>query len=444
MLFHLGREHLGLEYLSAVLKGRGHEVELALDPGIFGLNDNVFYSPFLEKRFDHTKKIMKQLRRFQPDIAAFSAYTTTIKWALAMAERVKQSAPETVTVVGGVHVTLAGRRVLENEAVDYVIAGEAEEAFGEFADCAGDVEAVRGLANIGWREGENIIFNPLRPAIKDLDSLPFPDKELFSAHIRIRDDYIMMTSRGCVNKCTYCSENVINRLYSPGFYRKRSVDSCIDELVFMKRKYDFREVMFNDAIFMMDKRWLNDFLDRYRERIDVPFRCFGHASHIDRETAEMLGRAGCARVEFGMQTVDEDLKTKVLRRKESNEQARAAFEVCDAAGLQYDIDHIFGLPFEKEESHAEAAGFYSGCGRLNRVKCHLLTYFPGTEILETARQEGLVSEDEYEKVYNGDGGDFFHKLSTVEDRNKLERITACRRLMKIQPLFHKRTVDFFS
>ncbi|MDP7422986.1 MAG: hypothetical protein QGH40_13980, partial [bacterium] len=74
---HLGREHLGIEYLSSILKEAGHEVALAYDPGLFGTEDNVFYIPFLEKIFSRKEDVLALIERSAPDLVAFTVYTGT-------------------------------------------------------------------------------------------------------------------------------------------------------------------------------------------------------------------------------------------------------------------------------------------------------------------------------------------------------------------------------
>ena len=65
------------------------------------------------------------------------------------------------------------------------------------------------------------------------------------------------------------------------FFRRRRVDSVMRELKLMRRRYRFREVMFNDAILFTDKKWLRELLIRFKSEIGVPFRCFGQVRFLD-------------------------------------------------------------------------------------------------------------------------------------------------------------------
>ena len=100
LFVHLGREHLGIEYLSAILKSAGHETVSAVDIGLFGLNDNIFYIPALEKRFSLSDSIVEKFRRERPGLVCMSAYSSTLKWCFETAEKIKK-AGDVPIVIGG-------------------------------------------------------------------------------------------------------------------------------------------------------------------------------------------------------------------------------------------------------------------------------------------------------------------------------------------------------
>jgi len=141
-----------------------------------------------------------------------------------------------------------------------------------------------------------------------------------------------------------------------------------------------------------------------------------------------------------VQSVNEELRRNILNRRESNEQNARAFRLCDAYGLRYDIDHMFGLPEESETDHVMAARFYHGLRRMNRLKCHNLTCFPRTRIATISQQHGLLSERDAQNMEEGRTGDFFH---VDEIRNpEQQRIKAgFVVLFKMLPLLSKQGLD---
>lgn len=417
LFVHQGRESLGIEYLSAVLKREGHRTGLVLDPGLFGENDNVIRSRRLERLFDPRPMLLAEVEAFQPDLVGFSVYTNTYRWSLDLAAAIKDRLRVPV-VFGGAHVTLVPDEVMSNPCVDFAVVGEGEGAVVELADALEAGRDASRIANVWARRNGEVVANPIRPPNHALDDLPLPDKALFEKDVNFVDDYLILSSRGCVFNCSYCCESAINRLYGGRFYRRRSVDSVLRELTVMKRRYRFREVMFNDAILFADKAWLRDLMERYRREIGVRFRCFGQVRFLDEEVGALLKAGGCYAVEFGVQTMNEALRRQVLRRHESNRQNARAFRILDRLGISYDVDHIFGLPRESEADHQLAARFYSRWKRLNRIKCHNLTYFPGLDIVNLARDEGVLSEADVAAIRRGEVGDFFHERGVGARRQR--------------------------
>ena len=195
LFINYGRENLGIEYLSSVTKGKNYDVYLANDTGIFSKEDNVLYSPFLKTIFSREQKILESVERINPDVVGFSVYTTTYGWAVSMAKQIKKK-KDVHIIFGGIHATLVPEYLLKETAIDYVVLGEAEDAFIELIQALEQGQSARKIANVWGRENNNVFRNDMR-APADINALPFPDKLLFKKELRIEDDYVLMASRGC-------------------------------------------------------------------------------------------------------------------------------------------------------------------------------------------------------------------------------------------------------
>ncbi len=438
---HIGREHLGISYLSAVLKRAGHQVRLRYDPGLFGSEDNAFQIEPLAQRFDQSERIVRAIVSDPPDVLAFSIYTSTVRWALAVASAVREHLPQLPTVFGGIHATLEPERVVSHSAVDVVVRGEAEGVITELVQRLASDADWRQLPSLAYFEQGRLVQTPLAAPIADLDSLPLPDKQLFEEEIDHSAEYLMMSSRGCPFSCSYCCESAINRLYQGRFLRRRSVESVIDELRQARDRYGSRSVMFNDAVFISDKAWLMELLEQYRERIGLPFRCFGQVLQLDEEIARELKRAGCYCIELGLQTTNDWVRREQLNRRETLAQARAAFQICDRAALPYDIDHMWNLPTESVGDGIDALRLYSGLRCLNRVKVHFMTVFPGTAMMQIGLRDGWLSSERAERIRQGFIGDFFHDFEAYNSEMTAD-IRAFSRLFKALPLLPKGLVEW--
>ncbi|MFH1776117.1 MAG: radical SAM protein [Candidatus Omnitrophota bacterium] len=429
---NFGRENLGIEYLSAILKNAGFETALLNDPGLFTKEDNVFCSRLLEKIFSRKKRIIEEIVQTKPDLAAFSVYTSNYIWACEVAREIKKRL-DTKIVFGGVHPTLVPQEVIKQETVDFVIRGEGEAAFLVLVRALKDNARLENVPSLFYKKNGRIIENKLSPPLENLDALPLPDKELFARDVCFRDDYMITTSRGCFYNCSYCCESFYNKLYKNQYFRRRSVDSVMKELTVMKEKYNFQEVMFFDSILFTDKKWLKGLVKRFRREIDVPFRCTGHVRFLDEEIARLLKDGGCYCIDFGIQTFSERVRREILNRHETNFHIQEALDICDRFKLKYDLDLMFGLPEVQEEDYLLAVKFLQRNKYLSRIKCYNLVYYPKLLILDKAKELGLLSPDDAADIENGRINDWFRQDIIKDPKHKLWKDNF-QRLYKLYPL----------
>ncbi|MBI9075497.1 MAG: cobalamin-dependent protein, partial [Desulfatibacillum sp.] len=307
------RQALDLETLAAVLKAGGHEVSLVHDPDTFGLTDNVLQVPTLSRRFSSPAKIAQRILSKRPAAVVFSALPNTLDFCLHVAELVKSrlNAP---SVFLGLHPTLAPEYVIAQRAVNFVIEGEAETALPALLDALDRGDSPKQIDGLWWRDGQDVRHNPSGPPV-DLDALPLPDKDLFAPQETHSYSYAAMVSRGCPFSCTYCEETCLKAKHGPRYYRRKSVDSVMAELVAAKAKYKFREVIFKDSYLSGDEVWLARLMEEYRQKIGLPFKCFCTISGFTENTARLLKDGGCYGIEFGLQTWNEQIRRDVLNRK---------------------------------------------------------------------------------------------------------------------------------
>jgi len=174
LFIHLGREQIGIEYLSAVLKKEGHQTDLLHDPGLFSSEDHIFCSPFLEGIFKK-KDIIEQVLLKKPDVVAFSVYTSTYQWCCHWAAEIKKvfSVP---IIFGGIHPTLMPEQSIANSFVDFVIQGEGEDSFLSLLAALKGHAKLAEVKNLCFKKGEEKIINPFEHSLRALDDLPHPDK----------------------------------------------------------------------------------------------------------------------------------------------------------------------------------------------------------------------------------------------------------------------------
>lgn len=401
-------ESLGVEYISSVLKTR-HETFLVFDPLLF--NDNYICIKFMAKIFDYTKQILRQISSESPQLIAFSVTSDTYGWACKLAQTIKNNFEHIPIVFGGVHVTAVPLEVLKNPFVDYIISGEGEYPMLDLADALEQCMQVNEIMNLGYKKDEELIINPPRTLIQTLDELPFPDKDLFFSRNPYRlFDYGIITSRGCYYACTYCHNSADRkRAWNKHgkYFRQRSVTNVIEELKIAKKKYNYKEISIWDECFTFNLEWLKEFCLQYKSDIGVPFWTNVHPDHVTEEIIRMLEYAGCSRVEMGVQILNPEIKKNILHRHETKETIENVINMFRKSKVRIEIDIILGIPFMQESDYVELVEFFNKA-KPNSIHTFWLRYYPTTEIIDIAKENNILSDEEIMVIEQGK-----HNISSI-------------------------------
>ncbi len=394
-------ESLAVEYLSALAKIHGHRTALAFDPMLF--DDSFVYIKPLASLFSMRARMFDMLDDFQPDVIVFSVVTNTFPWFVKTGQALRKRTKAFI-IAGGIHITSVPENVLKHEFVDAIIRGEGEEAFIKLLDSLQSGSLDHSLPNLGIREENGVRLNPLLPLIQDLDSLPFPDKDIYAGtSIDSTQVYTIMASRGCPYNCSFCNNNLLRRLYgAKGYVRMRSVENVIDELSCAKRHFRARRVNFFDEVHGIERKWFEDFAEQYRSRIALPYLACTNPNIVTDDYASLLADSGCVKVDLGVQTINEVKRREIYHRHESNDRIRAAIETLKKHGIVVAAENITNFPGETEEDMVEMARFYNTT-RPDILKVFWLRYYPATEIIDIAMRHGVLGPGDVEMINDGLG-----------------------------------------
>lgn len=432
---YMGAENLGIEGLSSLLKQHGHKTSLVFDPSLF---DDKYYLQvkFLAKLFRY-KTIVEDVIATNPDIVLFSVFSDCNQWALDVARRIKQ-VKNIPIIFGGIHPTSVPDKIIKEDCVDYVVVGEADDALVELLNSLEKNEPNDSIPNVWCKKNGEVISNPVRPLRQELDSLPYPDKDLFAPHVPMKH-YMIATTRGCLFACSFCCHNFLRRLYAKDanrYVRRRSPEHVIGELKLAKQKYKFKYVSFEDDIFTYDKEWLRKFLPIYKQEIGVPYRAITHPLHVDEEIAQMLKESGCYKLEMGIQTFNQEIKRTMMTRIETTEDIVRALKCCSKYKLNFYVDMMFGFG-ETEEDMKYAVSLFNEY-RPVRITCYWLQYFPSTTVL----QKTGASEQQKKEAEQGSGNTYITGGS-VKDKKAARMIKNFQFIMKGLQIYPKWMVRFF-
>jgi radical SAM superfamily enzyme YgiQ (UPF0313 family) len=379
---------LGTLYVAGALRQAGHQVR------------------FLNGAFTSHGEIIDEVRSYQPDIAGI--YSTTFGWkrAVLTAEGIKAVSQDIFTVAGGPYPIARRGKVLEEaRPIDAVVTGEGEMTFLELAGCLKTGRDLAGVKGLAWRDGERIVENPDMPLIEDLDSLPFPARDLLGepdryipppATYRRRPVAVVITSRGCNRRCIFCFQ--IDRRRERGI-RFRSVGKVLEEIEECLRQ-GYREIKFIDDTLAADYgRALELAEEIKRRRLDFTWFASACVHQVDYRLLRAFREAGCWAILMGAESgVQKNLNT--LRKGITLEQTRAAVQAAKDAGLRVFLPFLIGIPGETFEEALETIEFACELDP-DVANFHALTPFPGTELYENIEKYGSLSSELEDYTYQG-------------------------------------------
>jgi len=380
---------LGLCYLAAIARDQGW--------------DTIIIDCYAEKL--STLAAGKKISAFAPDIVGITSTTEEIDAAARLAATLKQRSPDSLIVVGGVHVTSLPRETLERyPQFDVAFIGESEATLPEFLEayCKGrSFTPIAGLAlrrpaanNLSGRDQSSAVYlTPARPPIEDLDDLPLPAFDLLPPLDRHYRPAIynyqrlpaagLVTSRGCPGKCSFCDRSVFgNRL------RMLSADRILDIIRELKNRYAIREICFYDDTLVAHRKRFEALCKRLiAEKIDITWSCNARADMVDPERLHLMRRAGCWQISYGIESGDQDL-LDVLRKRISLTQVEKAVAWSRAAGLTVKGYYMIGIPGETHASLQKTEQHLLWLP-LDDILLEYFTPFPGSELYDQ-----LLAQDE--------------------------------------------------
>jgi anaerobic magnesium-protoporphyrin IX monomethyl ester cyclase len=379
----LGFQH-GLASISAVLKQHGFT--------------DITLAHFTEPA--HMERWEAELARLKPDLVGFYSTAEQFYYVKDLVQRVP---PGIFTIVGGAHPTCFPDCIEKVPRLDAICVGEGEFAMLELVQALQAGQDPGGIRSLWVRRNGTIVRNPVRPFIEDLDALPYEDLELFNPQAQI-DKYgmsqiRMITSRGCPYQCTYCSNKRQSESQPGRYVRYRGAAHVMGELNALNRQYRFNEVMFDDDIFMMNKAILAEFCERYPKEIGKPFVFCGRVEMCKPDMLRALKAAGGRRIDFGVESGNEELRRSILKRRMTNAMILDACRMAQAAGLQVKTLNMVGLPDETVAQHLDTV-------RINQaispdvVSIFTFCPYPGTELYDYCVAKGYYTPtDELPKGY---------------------------------------------
>jgi anaerobic magnesium-protoporphyrin IX monomethyl ester cyclase len=334
-----------------------------------------------------------------PDVVGISAKTINVLNAGKIAEGLRVAGFEGPIVLGGAHVTAVPEETLGRfHSIDVGVIGEGEITFLELIDRFQEESSLEGVEGIAWRKGAGqVVVNPPRALIEDLDILPLPAWDLlvgFPAaypHNALETKRLpaasIMTSRGCPFQCTFCDRAIFGSKV-----RQHSAEYSLRMVRQLRDEYGVRDLMILDDNFLLDKRKLFTICEAMiEEKMSLSWYCQGHAKLMTEDLLRKIKEAGCWFVEMGIES-GSDRILKLIKKGTTKSEIAQAVKRARVAGLKVKGNFIFGFPTETLETLEETTRFATSIG-LSYFQQNFLTIWPGCELALNAEQYGSVEAD---------------------------------------------------
>lgn len=371
---------LGLGYLSAILERNRFQVKV--------IDCQAQKLSFQQFRLE--------LGKTQPDIVGITSTTLTYKSALKIAEIVKEIWPNCLTAIGGSHVSFWDDKALQEAPVlDIVVRGEGENTMLELAERVESGKEISDLTGATCRKGKEIVKNPDRPYIENLDTLPFPAHHLWHVE-NLRKygtiPYPIMTSRGCVFWCNFCTAV---RMFGRR-YRMRSPKNVVDELEFLHKNFNAGQFTFYDDAFTVDQDRTAEICEEIERRgLRIKWDCETRVDMVTKELLVKMRKAGCIAVWFGVESGSQQVVNAMAKGFSLN-QIRRAFKWAKEAGLMTVAGVILGFPGETKETAWETIRFVKELNP-NDVGFYIATPYPGTPMYDFVKEKGWLRTTDFDK-----------------------------------------------
>jgi len=373
---------LGILYLAAITRKNGFQTALA-DASALSLT-----------KLD----LLNYIEIERPDVLGLTATTFSIFHAADFAKAVKENYPNMTIIIGGSHVTATPKETMERFPVfDIAVIGEGEETIIDLLVALNSKAPLHNILGIIFRHDKDIISTGRRQFIQDLDKLPYPAWDLLKGFpnkylpapfkVRKYPAVSLVTSRGCPNKCIFCDRSVFGS--SCHAFSAEYVIGMIRHLVV---QYGIREFSFEDDTFITFKKRLFAICQGIIDLgINISWTCLGRVNSVDGETLELMRRAGCWQISFGIESGAQEI-LNVIHKNITLAQIQRAVDLCREAGILTKGFFIVGHPKETHETLSKTLELAIRLP-LDDISVTMLTPFPGTEIYKRASEFGEFESD---------------------------------------------------
>lgn len=388
---------LGIGYLSAITNGLGFKTSIynaELDNRSLPIRTNrrrlhnhcLFVKALSNDNHPVWQEYRDILTQFKPKIVGFSCTSASIIPCIKMAEDAKRLIGAK-TIFGGMHPTILPEETAKNNAVDYVVAGEAERSFPALVKAILEKKDIFSISGVGTVKNQKFRMSVPETLIQDIERFPFPDRD----NLLFMDKHkyhlqAFISSRGCPYNCTFCSGRHMHK----ASMRYRSLEKILEEINFLKEKYGVTTINFYDDFLISNKNRITKLCQMMIERkIGLNWSAFSRVDAVDDELLKLMKESGCIALGMGVESGSNRVLHKIKKGYKREDTIRGVNLVKDS-GIAAEITMMIGFPFETEEDIKDSIDLIEELDVPTNV--NTFTPYPGSEVFEESVKLGLIED----------------------------------------------------
>jgi anaerobic magnesium-protoporphyrin IX monomethyl ester cyclase len=404
-------------YVAALLE-RQHKVRI-IDAHIEGWRNREQIDETRNRIGLKNKEIADRIRQWSPDIVIITVrFSGWSKIAYELASIVKNIDKNINTVLAGQHPSTRPEDCLAHPNIDFVVIGEPEHTIFELVGALeqGTMQNLKKIRGIAFNENGEKVVTPPRPAIQDLDSLPFPARHLLpmAAYFAAAKENplrgeiskpwaTMITSRGCPYNCVFCANhNVMGRQW-----RGRSPENVVDEIEQLVRTYHIKQIDFYDDNMTLNKKRMETICDLIVKRgLDIEWYTPNgvRADTLDENLLTKMRKSGCKKIRIAPESGVQRVVNQIIKKDLNLKDVEKAVVSSKKVGIKVGCFFVIGLIGETKEDIKESINYAYKLRQLGADRFYFSIAQPvyGTELYEQAKRGGFLracfSDDALAKV----------------------------------------------